>query len=52
MVYMRCRIQAMQSAGTGLERVYATQVLRPIMQAIDAAFTRYDEEPTSSAMQQ
>mmetsp|Transcript_31576 Transcript_31576/g.89667 ORF Transcript_31576/g.89667 Transcript_31576/m.89667 type:complete len:606 (+) Transcript_31576:109-1926(+) len=37
-------LQAMQDAAHGSDRIYISQVLRPCMQALDAAFSRYDDE--------
>lgn len=42
-------LQAMQEAAHGSDRIYISQVLRPCMQALDAAFTKYDREQTLRA---
>eukprot|EP00873_Tetraselmis_striata_P022489 jgi/Tetstr1/442753/TSEL_030841.t2 len=42
-------LQAMQEAAHGSDRIYISQVLRPCMQALDAAFTKYDAEQTLRA---
>jgi transcription initiation factor TFIIH subunit 1 len=42
-------LQAMQEAAHGSDRIYISQVLRPCMQALDAAFTKYDTEQSLRA---
>mmetsp|Transcript_11078 Transcript_11078/g.26273 ORF Transcript_11078/g.26273 Transcript_11078/m.26273 type:complete len:120 (+) Transcript_11078:1840-2199(+) len=39
---------AMQEAAHGVDRNYISQVLRPCMQALDAAFSKYDTEQARS----